>query len=80
MIDMKSEQKLQESPTKELMDRHHDSDALTAYKHQMIQVYRPGGDQLRLAENYDEDEDSDEKVDEVAHYEERTFDRPQTGL
>ena len=23
------------------MDRHHDSDALTAYKHQMIQVYRP---------------------------------------
>ena len=46
----------------------------------MIQVYRPGGDQLRLAENYDEDEDSDEKVDEVAHYEERTFDRPQTGL
>ena len=33
IIDMRSEQKLQESPTKELMDRHHDSDALTAYKH-----------------------------------------------
>ena len=31
----------------------------------MIQVYRPGGEQSRLAANYDDDEDSDEKVDEV---------------
>lgn len=46
----------------------------------MIQVYRPGGEQSRLAADYDDDEDSDEKVDEVAHYEERTFDRPQTDL
>lgn len=29
-----------QSPTKELMDRHHDTDALTAYKSQ-IKVYQP---------------------------------------
>ena len=31
---------VEHSPTKELMDMHHDMDDLTAHKHQMIKVYQ----------------------------------------
>ena len=46
------------------MDRHHDSDALTAYKHQMIQVYRPGAAQrFPLEESYNDDHEEDDYED-----------------
>lgn len=46
------------------MDRHHDSDALTAYKHQMIQVYKPGEEEYRETDEGTGDGDDDEGVNE----------------
>ena len=49
----------QQSPTKELMDRHHDMDALTAHQNQ-IQVYQPGDHESE--DNQEEEKDTSLKA------------------